>query len=168
MPRRGLGYADSGASERVISQLLTEIDGIETLQNVLVIAATNRPDILDPAVMRPGRFDRLIYVPSPDFDSLKEIFKIHAGSMPLSKDVSLDELARKAQGYSGADIEAICREAAMNALREDVDATEVSSRDFDEAMERVGPSIAPEDDAWYQKFSKRLRRERAAARTPVA
>ena len=168
VPRRGLGYADSGASERVISQLLTELDGIETLQNVLVIAATNRPDILDPAVMRPGRFDRLIYVPSPDFDSLKEIFKIHAGSMPLSKDVSLDELARKSQGYSGADIEAICREAAMNALREDVDATEVSSRDFDEAMERVSPSIAPEDDAWYQKFSKRLRRERAAARTPVA
>ena len=168
VPRRGLGYADSGASERVISQLLTEIDGIETLQNVLVIAATNRPDMLDPAVMRPGRFDRLIYVPSPDFESLKEIFKIHADSMPLSKDVSLDELARKAQGYSGADIEAICREAAMNALREDVDATEVSRQDFDEAMERVGPSIAREDDAWYQKFSKRLRRERAAARTPVA
>jgi transitional endoplasmic reticulum ATPase len=168
VPRRGLGYADSGASQRVISQLLTEIDGIEALQSVLVIAATNRPDMLDPAVMRPGRFDRLIYVPSPDFDSLKEIFRIHAGSMPLSKDVLLDELARKAQGYSGADIEAICREGAMNALREDIDATEVSGRDFDEAMERVGPSIAPEDDAWYQKFSKRLRRERAAARTPVA
>src|SRR5208282_3874813 len=168
VPKRGLGYGDSGASERVISQLLTELDGIETLQNVLVIAATNRPDILDPAVMRPGRFDRLIYVPSPDFESLKEIFKIHACSMPLSRDVSLDELARRSQGYSGADIEAICREAAMNALREDVDATEVSRRDFDEAMERVGPSIAPEDDAWYQKFSKRLRRERAAARIPVA
>jgi transitional endoplasmic reticulum ATPase len=168
VPKRGLGYADSGASERVISQLLTEIDGIETLQNVLVIAATNRPDILDPAVMRPGRFDRLIYVPSPDVDSLKEIFKIHAGSMPLSQDVTLDELARKSQGYSGADIEAICREAAMNALRDDVDATEVSRRDFDEAMERVGPSITPEDDAWYQKFSKRLRRERAAPPTPVA
>jgi transitional endoplasmic reticulum ATPase len=168
VPKRGLGYADSGASERVISQLLTEIDGIETLQNVLVIAATNRPDMLDPAVMRPGRFDRLIYVPSPDVDSLKEIFKIHAVSMPLSQDVTLDELARKAQGYSGADIEAICREAAMNALREDADATEVSRRDFNEAMERVGPSITPEDDAWYQKFSKRLRRERAAAPTPVA
>ncbi|HXY83084.1 MAG TPA: CDC48 family AAA ATPase [Candidatus Saccharimonadales bacterium] len=168
VPKRGLGYADSGASERVISQLLTEIDGIETLQNVLVIAATNRPDILDPAVMRPGRFDRLIYVPSPDVDSLKEIFKIHAHSMPLSRDVDIDELARKAQGYSGADIEAICREAAMTSLRNDVDATEVSRRDFDEAMERVGPSIAPEDDVWYQKFSKRLRRERAAAPTPVA
>ena len=168
VPKRGLGYADSGASERVISQLLTEIDGIETLQNVLVIAATNRPDILDPAVMRPGRFDRLIYVPSPDVDSLKEIFKIHAHSMPLSRDVEIDDLARKAQGYSGADIEAICREAAMTSLRNDVEAVEVSRRDFDEAMERVGPSIAPEDDAWYQKFSKRLRRERAAAPTPVA
>jgi len=88
--------------------------------------------------------------------------------MPLSKNVSLDELARKAQGYSGADIEAICREAALNALREDIDAAKVSSQDFDEAMEQVGSSIAPEDDAWYQKFSKRLRRERAAARTPVA
>jgi len=168
VPKRGLGYGDSGASERVISQLLTEIDGIESLQNVLVIAATNRPDILDPAVLRPGRFDRLIYVPSPDFDSLKEIFKIHTHSMPLSRDVDMDEVARKAQGYSGADIEAICREAAMNALREDVDATEVTRRDFDVAMERVGPSITPEDDAWYQKFSKRLRRERAAAITPVA
>jgi transitional endoplasmic reticulum ATPase len=168
VPKRGLGYADSGASERVISQLLTEIDGIESLQNVLVIAATNRPDMLDPAVMRPGRFDRLIYVPSPDFESMQEIFKIHTRDMPLSRDVDLADLARKAQGYSGADVEAICREAAMNALREDIDATEVSSRDFDAAMERVGPSIAPEDDAWYQKFSKRLRRERAAAPTPVA
>jgi len=168
VPKRGLGYADSGASERVISQLLTEIDGIESLQNVLVIAATNRPDILDPAVLRPGRFDRLIYVPSPDIESLKEIFKIHTRSMPLSRDVDMSDVARKAQGYSGADIEAICREAAMNALREDVDATEVTRRDFDIAMERVGPSITPEDDAWYQKFSKRLRRERAAAPTPVA
>jgi len=168
VPKRGLGYADSGASERVISQLLTEIDGIESLQNVLVIAATNRPDMLDAAVLRPGRFDRLIYVPSPDLDSLKEIFKIHAHSMPLSTDVDLNDIARKAQGYSGADVEAICREAAMNALREDINATDVSLRDFNQAMERVGPSITPEDDAWYQKFSKRLRRERAAAPTPVA
>jgi len=168
VPRRGLGYSDSGASERVISQLLTEIDGIEALQNVLVIAATNRPDILDPAVLRPGRFDRLIYVPSPDLDSMKEIFKIHTHSMPLSRDVDLDELARKAQGYSGADVEAICREAAMEALREDINSTEVSLRDFNRALERVGPSITAEDDAWYQKFSKRLRRERAAAPTPVA
>ncbi len=168
VPRRGLGYADSGASERVISQLLTEIDGIESLQNVLVIAATNRPDILDPAVLRPGRFDRMIYVPSPDLDSLKEIFKIHTHTMPLSTDVDVEELARKAQGYSGADVEAICREAAIDALRTDIDSTEVTLRDFNKAMERVAPSITAEDDAWYQKFSKRLRRERAAAITPVA
>ena len=168
VPKRGLGYSDSGASERVISQLLTEIDGIESLQNVLVIAATNRPDILDPAVLRPGRFDRLIYVPAPDIDSLKEIFKIHSRDMPLSRDVDIEDLARKGQGYSGADIEAICREAAMTALREDIDSTEVSRRDFDIAFDRVGPSITVEDDTWYQKFAKRLRRERASAPTPVA
>jgi len=168
VPKRGLGYSDSGASERVISQLLTEIDGIESLQNVLVIAATNRPDILDPAVLRPGRFDRLIYVPAPDIDSLKEIFKIHSRDMPLSRDVDIEDLARKGQGYSGADIEAICREAAMTALRQDIDSTEVSRRDFDVAFDRVGPSITVEDDAWYQKFAKRLRRERASVPTPVA
>src|SRR3989304_4228039 len=105
VPKRGLGYGDSGASERVISQLLTEIDGIETLQNVVVIGATNRPDILDQAVLRPGRFDRLIYVPSPDLAAMREIFKIHTRSMPLSRDIDLDQLARMAQGYSGADVE---------------------------------------------------------------
>jgi len=168
VPKRGLGYADSGASERVISQLLTEIDGIETLQNVLVIAASNRPDILDPAVMRPGRFDRLIYVPSPDLASLKEVFKIHTRSMPLSRDIDTEQLARMAQGYSGADIEAICREAAMNSLRSDIEATEVTLRDFKDAMERVSPSITPDMDTWYQNFAKRFRRERAAAPTPVA
>ncbi len=93
IPRRGAGYSDSGASERVISQLLTEMDGIEALQNVVVIAATNRPDILDPAVMRPGRFDRLIDVPAPDSKALLQIFKIHAHNMPLSKDVDLQEIA---------------------------------------------------------------------------
>jgi transitional endoplasmic reticulum ATPase len=123
--------------------------------------------MLDPAVLRPGRFDRMIYVPSPDLDSLKEIFKIHTHTMPLSKDVDLDDLSRKAQGYSGADVEAICREAAIDALRTNMDATEVTLRDFNKALERVAPSITAEDDAWYQKFSKRLRRERAAAITPV-
>jgi transitional endoplasmic reticulum ATPase len=168
IPKRGLGYADSGASERVISQLLTEIDGIESLQNVLVIAATNRPDILDPAVLRPGRFDRLIYVPSPDIDSLKEIFKLHSHEMPLSKDVDPGALARMAEGYSGADIEAICREAAIIALRDNIEATEVSRRDFENAMQRVSPSVSPQDDAVYQNFSKRLRRERMSVPTPVA
>lgn len=168
VPKRGFGFADSGASERVISQLLTEIDGIESLQNMVVIGATNRPDMLDAAILRPGRFDRLIYVPSPDQKALKEIFKIHAKDMPLSKDVDLDQLARMGAGYSGADVEAFCREAAMNALRHDVDADEVTLRDFKEAMDKVRPSITSDMDAWYQNFAKRSRRERAAPTpTPV-
>jgi len=165
IPRRGAGYSDSGASERVISQLLTEMDGIEALQNVVVIGATNRPDILDPAVMRPGRFDRLIDVPAPDSKALMQIFKIHAQSMPLSADVDLQEVAVKAKGYSGADVEALCREAAMNALRESIDAKEVTRKDFDKAMDTVRPSINPKMEEYYAQFNERSRKERA---TPPA
>jgi transitional endoplasmic reticulum ATPase len=160
IPRRGAGYSDSGATERVISQLLTEMDGIESLQNVVVIAATNRPDILDPAVMRPGRFDRLIDVPAPDAKALMQIFKIHARDMPLSKDVDLSEIAEKAKGYSGADVEALCREAAMNALRDSIDAKEVTRKDFDKAMETIKPSINEKMEEYYAQFSERSRKER--------
>jgi transitional endoplasmic reticulum ATPase len=160
IPRRGAGYSDSGATERVISQLLTEMDGIESLQNVVVIAATNRPDILDPAVMRPGRFDRLIDVPAPDAKALMQIFKIHARDMPLSKDVDLSEIAEKAKGYSGADVEALCREAAMNALRDSIDAKEVTREDFDKAMETIKPSINEKMEEYYAQFSERSRKER--------
>jgi transitional endoplasmic reticulum ATPase len=162
IPRRGAGYSDSGATERVISQLLTEMDGIESLQNVVVIAATNRPDILDPAVMRPGRFDRLIDVPAPDSKALMQIFKIHARDMPLSKDVDLQEIAEKAKGYSGADVEALCREAAMGALRESIDAKEVTRKDFDKAMETIKPSINVRMEEYYAQFSERSRKERVA------
>jgi transitional endoplasmic reticulum ATPase len=165
IPRRGAGYSDSGATERVISQLLTEMDGIESLQNVVVIAATNRPDILDPAVMRPGRFDRLIDVPAPDSKALMQIFRIHARDMPLSKDVDLQEIAQKARGYSGADVEALCREAAMGALRESIDAKEVTRKDFDKAMETVKPSINERMEEYYAQFSERSRKERV---TPTA
>jgi len=168
VPRRGDGYSDSGASERVISQLLVELDGIESLQNVVVIAATNRPDILDPAVLRPGRFDRLIYVSPPDPQALKEIFKIHIRSMPLSKDIDLGQLSRMAVGYSGADVEALCREAAMNALRQDANANEVRLDDFRMAMDKIKPSITSDMDTWYQNFSKRSRREKAAALAAIA
>ncbi len=160
IPRRGAGYSDSGATERVISQLLTEMDGIESLQNVVVIAATNRPDILDPAVMRPGRFDRLIDVPAPDSKALMQIFKIHARDMPLSKDVDLQEIAVKAKGYSGADVEALCREAAMNALRDSIDAKEVTRKDFDDAMGTIKPSINEKMEDYYSQFSERSRKER--------
>ena len=162
IPRRGMGYADSGASERVISQLLSEMDGIEALQNVVVIAATNRPDILDPAALRPGRFDRLIYVPTPDERTRLQVLKIHTKGMPLEKDVNLEELARKTMGYSGADLQAICREAGMIALRHNIEAKSISLKDFEDAIEKVKPSLSADMENAYLGFAKRFRKERAA------
>jgi transitional endoplasmic reticulum ATPase len=162
IPRRGMGYSDSGVSERVISQLLTELDGIESLQDVAIIAATNRPDIIDPAVLRPGRIDKMIYVPAPDAKELKEIFKIHTKEMPLSTDIDIDQLAKNSVGYSGADIEALCREAALIALRRDINATEVTLRDFKDAATYVRPSITPDMSAWYKSIIKRVAREKVA------
>jgi transitional endoplasmic reticulum ATPase len=167
VPRRGLGYADSGVTERVISQLLTEMDGIITLEDVVVIAATNRPDIVDPAILRPGRFDRLIYVPDPDEKARLEILRIYTKEMPLTKDVDLAQLTSMTKGYSGADINAVCREAALNALRRDIKAKEVSFADFKEALGKIGPTITHDMEAWYKSFMKKTwRMERPA--TPVA
>ncbi|MEM4246379.1 MAG: CDC48 family AAA ATPase [Candidatus Bathyarchaeia archaeon] len=160
IPRRGLGFSDSGASERVISQLLTELDGIESLENVVVIAATNRPDILDPAILRPGRIDRMVYVPAPDYKTLVSIFKVHTKGMPLAKDVKVEELARTAVGYSGADVQALCREAALNAMRRKADT--VTLEDFKKAMAEVEPSISPEMSEHYARFGKRLQKVKAA------
>jgi len=167
VPRRGLGFGDSGVSERVISQLLTEMDGIVALEDIVVIAATNRPDIVDPAVLRPGRFDRLIYVPEPDEKSRLQIFKIYTKNMPLAKDVGLSQLVAIAKNYSGADIEAFCREAGMHALRRDVNAKEVTMIDFQEAIKSVGPSITPDMEKWYKSFIVQVRQVQKPA-TPVA
>ena len=167
VPRRGMGFGDSGVSERVISQLLTEMDGIVALEDIVVIAATNRPDIVDPAVLRPGRFDRLIYVPEPDEKSKLQIFKIYTKNMPLAKDVSLPQLVALAKNYSGADIEAFCREAAMHALRRDVNAKEVTMMDFQEATKSVGPSVSPDMEKWYKSFMQQVRQVTKPA-TPVA
>jgi len=158
VPRRGMGFADSGVTERVISQLLTEMDGLMTLEDVVIIAATNRPDIVDPAVLRPGRFDRLIYVPEPGERARLDIFKLYTKDMPLAKDVDITGLAAKTKSYSGADIEALCREAAMNALRRDVESKEVTLVDFERAMEKIGPSVLPDMEAWYKGFMKAVRR----------
>jgi len=167
VPRRGIGYADSGVTERAVSQLLTELDGIGGLHGVVVIGATNRPDILDPALLRPGRLDALIYVPPPDEKSRLEIFKIHTADMPLGKDFSLAEFAEMTKGYSGADIEALCREAAMSALRRSMKEKHVSVKDFKMAMKKVGPSISPDMESWYAGISKRVRKVARPA-TPVA
>jgi transitional endoplasmic reticulum ATPase len=166
-PKRGIGMSDSGVSERVISQLLTEMDGITTLQDIVVIAATNRPDMVDPAVLRPGRFDRLIYVPEPDDKSRLQIFKIYTKGMPISQDVDLNQLAIMTKYYSGADIESLCREAAMHALRRDVNSHEVAMKDFQDAMKEMGPSITPDMEKWYKSFMQQVRQIQKPA-TPVA
>jgi len=167
VPRRGLGYADSGVTSRVISQLLTEMDGIVTLEDVVVIAATNRPDIVDPAILRPGRFDRLIYVPDPDEKARLEILQIYTKGMPLTKDVDLAQLTSMTKNYSGADIDAVCREAGLNALRTDINAKEVSFADFKEALGKIGPTITSSIEAWYKSFIKKTWRMEKPE-TPVA
>ena len=130
---------DSGVTKRVVNQLLTEMDGLEELEDVAIIAATNRPDILDAGLMRPGRFDRHIEVGEPDEEARKSIFKVHTKSMPLAKDVDLKKLAKNTEGYVGADIEAVCREAAMLALRDDLEASEIPYKYFKEAIDKVKP-----------------------------
>src|SRR5215218_11417562 len=119
-PRRGADFGDSHVTERLISQLLTELDGLEVLTNVIVIGATNRPDIIDTALLRPGRFDRLLYVPSPDKESRVQIIKIHTRKKPLADDVNVEQLADHTEGYTGADIASLSSAAVMLALREHV------------------------------------------------
>ena len=166
-PRRGMGYGDSGVTERIVNQLLSEMDGLERSKGVVVIGATNRPDILDPALLRPGRFDRLIYVPPPDKEARYEIFKIHTRKMPLAKDVDLWELAEMTEGYTGADIEAVCIEAALNAAREDINAKLVRRDHFMKALEKVGPSLSPEMIAEYKRMAEELTKRRTMRRPAI-
>jgi transitional endoplasmic reticulum ATPase len=153
-PVRGRS-SDSGVTERVISQLLTEMDGLETLHNVVVIAATNRPDMIDPALLRPGRFDRLVFISTPDLEARKEILKIHTKGKPIDKDVDLDKLASKMENYTGAEIAAVCNEAVMLAIRDyvldggDVEEDKIKGRKvgmkyFERAMQNVEPMSAVE------------------------
>jgi len=165
IPRRGGGYSDSGVTERVISQLLTELDGLESLQNVVVIAATNRPDIIDPALLRPGRFDRLIYIPPPDETSRLQIFRIYTKKMPLGSDANLEGLVQSTKDYSGADIQAVCNEAAMNTVRRS--ANKITQTDFNKALEKVGPTITPDMEKWYHSVAQQFRKPVRPA-TPIA
>ena len=166
-PIRGLGFGDSVVTERVITQLLTEMDGIQSLENVVVLASTNRPDMLDPALLRPGRFDRLIYVPPPDYEARLEIFKVHTRDMPLAEDVDLQQLAKITEGYSGSDIEAVCREAGMLALRENINAERVEMRHFVEALKKVHPSITEDMVKSYRAWAERLRHYLQRGRGPM-
>ncbi len=138
---RGGSSTDSGVTQRVVNQLLTEIDGLEELQDVAVIAATNRVDIIDPALTRPGRFDRHVKVDDPDENARVAIFKVHTTNMPLADDVDLQVLAKRTDGFVGADIEAVCREAVMLTLRESLESEKVDMKHFKEAMKKVKPKM---------------------------
>jgi transitional endoplasmic reticulum ATPase len=167
-PVRGSSSGDSNVTERVISQFLTEMDGLEELRNVVIIAATNRPDIVDPALLRPGRFDRMLLVPPPDLEARKQIFRIHTKKTPLAEDVKPDELARKTEGYTGADIASICNTAVMLSIKEHIgkakdpeDAKKkakglkVARRHFDDAMQKVKP-ISSQELRMYERFSQQF------------
>ena len=141
---------DSGVTKRVVNQLLTEMDGLEELEDVAIIAATNRPDILDAGLMRPGRFDRHIQVKEPDEEARLSIFEVHTKDMPLADDVDLKKLAKNTDGYVGADIEAVCREAAMLTLRNDLESKEIPYKYFKEAIDKVKPGNKPPDEQLVQ------------------
>ncbi|MEM4389743.1 MAG: CDC48 family AAA ATPase [Candidatus Micrarchaeia archaeon] len=149
---RGAEEAGTRVSERIVNTLLTEMDGVQDIKNVVVLAATNRPDILDPALLRAGRFDKIIEIPPPDERARLEIFKVHTRNMPLAKDVDLNELAKRTAGLTGADIEGICREAGMNAIRENVAATSVAMRHFEAALASLRPSVTKEHIERMQRF----------------
>lgn len=178
-PVRGGDAGDSHVTERVISQFLTEMDGLEELRNVVIIAATNRPDIIDQALLRPGRFDRLLYVPPPDLEARKQIFKIRTKKTPLAEDVKTDELARLTEGYTGADIASVCNTAVMLALRELIgraknpeDAKKkakdlrVSRKHFDEALQKIKP-ISGQELRMYERFSQQFSEQAKPPLQPI-
>jgi len=151
------GEGDSGVRERTVNQLLTELDGIENRKDVVFIAATNRPDLIDPGLIRPGRIDKVIKVPAPDLESRLSILKVHTKGIPLAKDVELDALAQKTEGYSGADIEGMIRESALLALKESkLKPTEVTMKHFDQSMQKILPSITKQTVEAYDAFRKQI------------
>ncbi|MCX8179002.1 MAG: CDC48 family AAA ATPase [Candidatus Aenigmarchaeota archaeon] len=156
-PKRGRSASDT-ASEKIVSQLLTEMSGIEDLDGVVVIAATNRPDMVDPALLRPGRFDKQILVMPPDEKTRLKILEIKTKKMPI-KGVDLKELAKKTEGFSGADLDALVREAGMNALRENKNVNEVKAKHFEKALESIKPSLDKRIIEFYSRFGERSKRK---------
>jgi len=157
-PKRGRGM-DGGVTERVVSQILTEMDGMEALSDVVVLAATNRPELVDPALLRPGRFDRHIFVPVPTEEARERILSIHTANMPLVGGISLKEIASKTDNFSGADLKSLCTEAAMIALRKDMNANKIEAWHFTEALTRIKPTPDPKDAKKYKKALEDVKSE---------
>ena len=165
---RGTRSGDSGVGERVVSQLLTELDGIEEMEDVVVIATSNRPDLIDSALLRPGRLDRHVHVPVPDEEARRAIFQVHTRNKPLADDVDLDQLARRTEGYVGADIEAVAREASMAATREFINSVDpedigdsvsnvrVTMDHFEAALDEVTASVTDETRERYDQIEERF------------
>ena len=162
-PPRG-GGGDSRVSDRLVDQLLTSMDGLENMEGVVVIGATNRPEIVDPALLRPGRFDRLLLVEAPDLAARQAILEIHTADMPLGK-VKLDYFAKETDGYTGADLDGLVREAGMLALREDPEADEVTQAHFLAALEKVSPSVTEDTIKYYDDLGRKLMKRGRRSRT---
>lgn len=166
---RGSG-SDSNVTERVVSQLLTELDGLEEMEDVVVIATTNRPDLIDNALLRPGRLDRHIHVPVPDEEARRKILEVHTRNKPLADNIDLDWLAEETEGFVGADIEALCREASMAASRELINTVSpdeiaesvgnvlISKEHFEAALDEVSPSVTPDVREQYKEIEQEFER----------
>ncbi len=150
------GLDSNKVTERVLNQMLSEMDGLEDMKDILVIAATNRPDMLDTALLRPGRFDRILLVNTPNEIGRENILKIHTKNMPLAKDVKLKNLVRETEGFTGADLEALVREAGMIALRESIEAKEVCKKHFDHALKKIKPSVTKNSIEIYKKIEEQF------------
>jgi transitional endoplasmic reticulum ATPase len=167
VPARGSGQGEPQVTGRVVNTILAEMDGLEELQSVVVIGATNRPTLVDPALLRPGRFDELVYVGTPDRAGREHILKIHTGDMPLAKDVDLAVLAKKTERFTGADLEDIVRRAGLGALKRlGGDVTEVAMQDFETALGDSRATVTTEMEAEYKKMQGELKK-RAAEVNPI-
>jgi transitional endoplasmic reticulum ATPase len=157
VPARGGGLGEPQVTERVVNTILAEMDGLEELQGVVLIGATNRPNLIDPALLRPGRLDELVYVGPPDVAGRRRILAIHAKRMPLAPDVDLEDLARRTERFTGADLEDLTRRAGLTALRRDLGNAEVSMADFDSALKETRASVTPEMLIEYERISDTLK-----------
>jgi len=165
-PRRGGKSSDSGVGDRVVNQLLTELDGIESLEGVTVIAATNRPDMIDPAITRPGRIDRSVEVEVPGEEARRKILEVHTRDMPLAEDVDLDKLAVQTENFVGSDMESLCREEAKVSLRKDIEDEEVSMEEFEEAIDEVNPTANEDNRDLYNQMTRKMKDLEQDEKTP--
>ncbi len=166
VPARGGGVGEPQVTERVVNTILSEMDGLEELQSVVLIGATNRPNLVDPALLRPGRFDELIYVGVPDRPGRRRILAIQTQKMPLADDVDLDSVAAATKRFTGADLEDVVRRAGLIALRQSLDTTAVTQANFDEALQESRASVTPEMEREYEQMASRLKQDASAA-TPI-